>query len=81
MKGLKMQKNSKITILSSIKSFVRFCNSIRQLRHLHSDAIFLPRMEIKEARYLSEQEIETIYNKIEDKTLKFKTAIILLATT
>lgn len=81
MKALKMQRNSKITILSSIKSFVRFCNSIRQLRHLHSDAIFLPRMEIKEARYLSEEEIETIYDKIENKTLKFKTAIVLLATT
>ena len=81
MKWLKMSFNSKVTVLSSIKSFVRFCNSIRQLRHLHSDAIFLPRMEIKEARYLTEEEIETIFNKIEEKTLKFKTAIVLLATT
>jgi integrase len=81
MKGLKMSFNSKVTVLSSIKSFVRFCNSIRQLRHLHSDAIFLPRMEMKEARYLTEEEIETIFDKIEEKTLKFKTAIVLLATT
>ncbi len=81
MKALKMQRNSKITILSSIKSFVRFCNSIRQLRHLHSDAIFLPRMEIKEARYLTENQIYEILTKIDHKPLKFKTAIILLATT
>ena len=54
MKILKVQKNSKVTILSAIKSFVKFCNSIRQLKHIHSDAIFLPKMDIKEACYLTE---------------------------
>jgi hypothetical protein len=38
-------------------------------------------MEIKEARYLTENQIIEIYNKIEQKPLKFKTAIVLLATT
>ena len=81
MKSLKVQKNSKVTILSSIKSFVKFCNSIRQLKHIQSSAIYLPKMDIKEACYLTENQIFDILNKIEDKPLKFKTAIILLATT
>ena len=81
MKSLKVQKNSKVTILSAIKSFVKFCNSIRQLKHIHSSAIYLPKMDIKEACYLTENQIFDILNKIEDKPLKFKTAIILLATT
>ena len=81
IKGLKVSFNSKVTILSAIKSFVRFCNSIRQLKHIHSDAIYLPRMEIKEARYLTEKQIIEIFTKLDQKNLKFKTAIILLATT
>ena len=81
IKGLKVSFNSKVTILSAIKSFVKFCNSIRQLKHIHSDAIYLPRMEIKEARYLTENQIYEILTKIDHKPLKFKTAIILLATT
>ena len=81
IKGLKVSFNSKVTILSAIKSFVRFCNSIRQLKHIHSDAIYLPRMEIKEARYLTEKQIFEIFTKLDQKNLKFKTAIILLATT
>lgn len=81
VKNLKIQFNSKVTVLSWIKSFVKFCNSIRQLKNLHSDAIFLPKMEIKEACYLTENQILEIFDKIEKKPLKFKTAIILLATT
>ncbi len=81
IKWLKVQANSKVTILSAIRSFVRFCNTIKQLKHIHSDSIVLPKMEIKEARYLTENQIIEIFNKIEQKPLKFKTAIVLLATT
>jgi hypothetical protein len=38
-------------------------------------------MEIKEARYLTENQIFEIFTKLDQKNLKFKTAIILLATT
>lgn len=76
-----VQFNSKVTIIAGIKSFVRFCNLQNQLRHLHSDGIILPKMEIKEARYLTRQEILTILKESTKKDLYLRTAILLLATT
>lgn len=81
MKKLKMQFNSKITVLSSIKSFIRFCNFEKQLLHLNSDKIFLPKMEFKEARYLKESEIINILQEVKKKDLRLSVAIMLLATT
>ena len=81
IKKLKIQFNSKVTTLAGIKSFIRFCNLQKQLLHLNSDWVFLPKMEIKEARYLTEEEIGVVLKKAEEQDLRLKTAINLLANT
>lgn len=76
----KRSQGTRASYAITIRSFLKFCRS-KDLNLINPESITVPKMHIKEAKYLSLEMENKILNRIEKEELTLKVAIKLMLST